>query len=116
LTALIAMLGPAALALPASEVVGDWQGVLDTGHGSLHVVFHLAQDKDGALTATMDSPDQNATGIAASSVSYKQPDFQLAIEQFGCRYDGKLDEKGQIVGVWKQGTASLPLTLQKAGK
>jgi hypothetical protein len=112
------MLGPAAGAVPAaSELSGDWQGALDTGNGSLHVVFHLAQDKEGKLTGTMDSPDQKATGIVISSISFTQPDVQLTIEQFGCRYDGKLDkDKTQIVGVWKQGTASLPLILGRAGK
>ena len=118
LTSLLAMLGPAAGALPAApEVLGDWQGAIDTGNGSLHVVFHLAQDEDGKLTGTMDSPDQKATGIVISSISYTQPEVQLTIEQFGCRYDGKLaKDKLQIVGIWKQGTASLPLTLDRAGK
>ena len=118
LTSLLTPLGAAASAAPAiSGVVGDWQGAIDTGQGSLRVVFHLAQDKDGNLTGTMDSPDQNAKGIVLSSVSYKPPEFQLTIEQFGARYEGKLDkDKPQIVGFWKQGTASLPLTLVPAGK
>lgn len=118
LTSLLATLGLAASAAPpVSEVAGDWQGAIDTGNGSLHVVFHLAQDKDGNLTGTMDSPDQNATGIVVSSVTYKPPEFQLTIEQFGARYEGRFDkDKAQIVGVWKQGPASLPLTLSRAGK
>ena len=102
---------------PASGVLGDWKGTLDTGRGSLHVVFHLAQDKDGKLTGTMDSPDQGATGIVISSLSYTKPDVHLAIEQFGCGYEGKLDkDELQIVGVWKQGTAALPLTLGRDRK
>ena len=118
LTTLFASLGLAAAAAPlVPEVVGDWQGAIDTGSGSLHVLFHLAQDKDGQLTGTMDSPDQNAKGIVLSSASFKQPEVQLTIERFGCRYDGKLDkDRRQIVGVWKQGTASLPLTLARVGK
>jgi hypothetical protein len=100
-----------------SELLGDWQGAIDTGNGSLRVVFHLTQDKEGKLMGTMDSPDQKATGIVISSISLTQQDVQLAIEQYGCKYDGRLDkDKHQIVGVWKQGNASLPLTLSRAEK
>ncbi|HEX4824296.1 MAG TPA: hypothetical protein VFV19_08265 [Candidatus Polarisedimenticolaceae bacterium] len=118
LTSLVAMLGPAVGAAPTgSELIGDWQGAIDTGNGLLHVVFHLTQDKDGKLTGTMDSPDQKATGITISSISITEQDVQLTIDLCGCKYDGKLDkDKHQIVGVWKQGPASLPLILNRAGK
>ncbi len=99
----------------ASEVVGDWRGAIAAGSVSLRVVFHLAQDKHGRLTATLDSPDQNATGIVASFVSYGQPEVRLAIEQFEIRYRGTLDkDKLQIVGTWTRGPTSFPLTLSRA--
>jgi hypothetical protein len=118
LTSLFAMLGPAAGALPAEqELLGDWQGSIDTGSGSLRVVFHLERDKEGNLTGTMDSPDQGATGIVIGSVSYTQPDVRFTIERIGSVYEGKLDnDKPRIVGVWKQGSVSLPLTLGRAAK
>jgi hypothetical protein len=118
LTALLATVGLASGAPPpASGVLGDWEGSIDTGRGSLRVVFHLAQDKDGKLTGTMDSPDQGATGIPISSVTYTKPEVHLALEKIGSTYEGKvgLDEQ-QIVGTWKQGTGSLPLTLGRPGK
>jgi uncharacterized protein len=118
LTSLFAAIGFAAAAAPAASVVlGDWQGTLDTGNGSLRVVLHLAQDQDGKLTGTMDSLDQGAMGIPISSVTYTQPDVRFSLEKFGSTYEGKLDkDKHQIVGVWKQGSASLPLTLGRTGK
>ena len=101
----------------ASDVVGDWQGAIDTGRASLRVVIHLAQGKDGNLAGTMDSPDQNAAGIVISSVSYKDTEVRFTIDQFGIGYVGKLDkDQHQIVGVWKQGPVSLPLTLSPAPK
>jgi hypothetical protein len=107
----------AAPALPAPEVIGDWQGAISTGSGSLHVVVHVSQDKDGKLTGTMDSPDQGATGIVISSVTFAQPEFDFAIEKLGAGYAGKLDSgKSLIAGVWKQGSASLPLTLSRVKK
>ena len=110
-------LAVAASASVTPVVAGGWQGALSTGNASLRVVVHLSQDKDGKLTGTMDSPDQGATGIVISSVSYAPPEFHLAVDTIGAAYDGKLDtEKHQIVGVWKQGSAALPLTFTPLAK
>jgi len=107
----------AASASVAPAVVGDWQGALSTGSTSLRVVVHLSHDKDGKLSGTMDSPDQGATGIVMSSVSFAKPDLHLAIEAIGAAFDGKFDGgKQEIAGVWKQGAASLPLTLSRLRK
>jgi hypothetical protein len=98
-------------------VTGDWQGALDTGNGSVRLVVHIAQDKLSNLTATMDSPDQGATGIAVSSISFKQPDLHFEVERIGGSYDGKINQGStEIVGNWKQGSASLALTLKRLGK
>jgi hypothetical protein len=106
-----------ALAAPVPAVVGDWNGALSTGGGSLRVVIHVAQDKDGKLTATMDSPDQGATGIAISSITFKRPAVHFEIEKFGAGYDGAMNkDNSEITGNWKQGGTSLPLTFKRAGK
>ena len=106
-----------ALAAPAPAVVGDWNGALNTGSGSLKVVIHVAQDKDGKLTATMDSPDQGATGIAISSITYKEPALHFEIDKFGAGYDGTVSkDNAEIAGNWKQGPASLPLTFKRISK
>ena len=98
-------------------VIGDWQGALDTGNGSVRLVVHIAQDKNSNLTATMDSPDQGATGIAVTSISFKQPDLHFEVERIGGSYDGKIDQGStEIVGNWKQGSASLTLTLKRLAK
>jgi uncharacterized protein len=98
-------------------VIGDWQGALDTGNGSVRLVVHITEDKNSKLTATMDSPDQGATGIAVSSISFKQPDLQFEVESLGGRYDGNMTQEGsEIVGNWKQGSASLALTLKRLSK
>lgn len=101
----------------APAVIGDWQGAIDTGGGLLRIVVHIAQDIDSKLAASMDSPDQGATGIAVSSISFKQPDLHFEIERIGGSYDGKINQGStEIAGNWKQGSASLPLTLKRAGK
>lgn len=106
---------PAPVPVPPSTVVGDWNGALSTGNGSLRVVIHVEQDKDGKLSGTLDSPDQGATGIAISSITYKEPALHFEIEKFGAGYDGTMNkENSEIAGNWKQGSASLPLTFKRA--
>jgi hypothetical protein len=105
------------LAAPVPAVVGDWQGSLNTGGGSLRIVIHIASDKDGKLTATMDSPDQGATGIEVTSVSFKEPDLHFEVARIGGSYDGKSNKDiSEITGDWKQGSASLPLALKRVSK
>ncbi|MGA3201931.1 MAG: hypothetical protein ABSF12_05500 [Bryobacteraceae bacterium] len=113
----IAVLGlglSAALAAPAAGVVGDWQGTLDTGSGSLRVVLHFSQLKDETFAGTLDSPDQGATGIAIDKVTFRQPDLHFEIARMGCSYDGKISKDNlEIAGQWKQGGGALQLSLKR---
>lgn len=109
-----AMVIGTALAATAPTVVGDWEGALSTGKGSLRVLIHVSQDSNSKLTATMDSPDQGATGIPIPTVSFQAPDFHFEIQRFSASYDGKLSKDGsEIAGEWKQGSASLPLNFKR---
>jgi hypothetical protein len=98
----IAVLGlglSAALAAPAAGVVGDWQGTLDTGSGSLRVVLHFSQLKDETFAGTLDSPDQGATGIAIDKVTFRQPDLHFEIRQNGMQLR-RQDQQGQPGNRW----------------
>jgi hypothetical protein len=55
----------AAHAQPAPAVHGDYTGSL----GPLRVQLHIHVANDGALSATLDSPNQGATGIPCTEVS-----------------------------------------------
>lgn len=54
-------------ALPAGPAAleGDWMGQLDTGAMKLRLILHGHGDR-GGINATLDSPDQNATGMPAT--------------------------------------------------
>jgi len=102
------------LAANAPSVAGDWQGTLDAGGNTLTVVVHISQDKDGKLSGAIDSPDQGASGIAITAITYKEPNLHFAVDSIGGSYDGKMNkENSQIAGNWKQGGGSLPLTLKR---
>jgi hypothetical protein len=97
-----------------SAAVGDWEGTIDTGSGSLRVIVHISQSADGKLTGSLDSPDQGSLGTAIDSVTYTQPDLHFAIESFGSSFDGKMNrDNSEIAGEWRQGGRSLPLAFKR---
>jgi uncharacterized protein len=104
-------------AAPAPPVVGDWEGRLNAGGSSLRVVLHVTQDSDRKLRGTVDSPDQGATGIAISSISFKPPDVHFEIERLASSYDGKMNEdNSEIGGEWKQEGGSFALMFKRTSK
>jgi pimeloyl-ACP methyl ester carboxylesterase len=104
--------GPAAAAQEA--LVGTWSGTLEAGGSELRVVFHLTQGDDG-LTATMDSPDQGATGIPVSRVTVSGDSVTLSVDRIGGMYAGAVaDDGATIEGTWTQGGQSFPLALTPA--
>jgi len=95
-------------------VVGSWSGVLKAGGTELRIVFHVEQGEDG-LTATMDSPDQGATGIPVSGVAVAGDSVTLAVDRIGATYKGALVEDGtKMEGQWTQSSQSFPLVLTPA--
>src|SRR5690349_8863546 len=100
------------LVASAPSIVGDWKGVLDAGGTSMHVVVHVARQPDGTFSGTLDSPDQGVSGIVMSAVTFVDPDVHFTIERIASHYDGRINQAdSEIVGTWKQGGGSLPLTL-----
>ena len=68
LIALFLLLLPAATAA-GQEIAGDWQGTLTAGPAELRLVLHVTGNAGTGYRATMDSPDQNVTGMPVEAVS-----------------------------------------------
>lgn len=97
--------------LSAQTIVGDWNGTLDASGMKLRLIFHI-QEKDGQLTATMDSPDQGANGIPVQSVSWEDEKLTITIPKLGLTYTATLEEDGNTLnGTFQQGPANLPLIM-----
>jgi len=62
-----------------AQVVGDWVGTLEAGGAEFALVLHITES-DSGLAATMDSPDQGAFGILASSVTVTGDSLTVQIE------------------------------------
>jgi hypothetical protein len=104
-------------ATPMKEqpVVGTWQGSLPNGMGGqIRVVLKVRQTAEGALAATMDSPDQNASDIPVAKIAVEDGKVTLDVAAVRGSYEGILDPaKSEIDGTWKQSGQALPLLFKK---
>ena len=88
----------------AQQIAGDWEGSLKVGGGVLRLVFHFTQAADGSLKATFDSPDQNAPGIAISSIRLKDSQLSLTSAAVHGTFEAKVSADGNTIdGIWSQG-------------
>jgi pimeloyl-ACP methyl ester carboxylesterase len=95
---------------------GDWKGTLDAGGTKLDLVLHITT-KDGALSATLDSPDQGATGLAIDSINVTGKSLRFEMKSLGANYEGVFSADGsQIEGQFSQQAVRLPLTFKRIGK
>jgi len=95
------------------DIDGDWEGTLTAGGVALRAVFHLRTFEDG-MTATMDSPDQNAIGIPVGRVTRSGSTLDLEMKQLAGGFRGTIDAAlATIDGTWTQAGNSLPLVLKR---
>jgi pimeloyl-ACP methyl ester carboxylesterase len=85
--------------------------------GSLRVVFNFTPKAEGGYTATLDSPDQGAFGIAADSVIVQDTLVRVSIRSIGGELNGvHLAGADSIPGTWSQGGMQLPLVLKHSSE
>lgn len=96
------------------SVAGSWSGELSVGVASLRIVFHITRGPDGSLSATMDSPDQGATGIPASEVRVEGDSVHIGVAVAGGDFDGEVASGGDTIrGTWSQSGRTFPLELHR---
>jgi hypothetical protein len=103
------------LAADASPVVGNWEGTLDPGaQPKKRLLVHISSAQDGTLSGTIDYPDQGASGILITAISYQEPTLHFESNQVQGLYDGTMNkDKSEITGSWKEAGASLNLILKR---
>ncbi len=108
------LLATCTLVSAQTEIEGSWQGTLAVPGANLHIVFNIAKSPEGDLFATMDSPDQGATGIPVDRVSFSQGHLLLELKALTGLFEGELaGDKGSITGTWTQSGMSFPLVLER---
>ncbi len=103
--------------LAGKPFVGIWQGTLSPPQGEgLRLLFHIKSNLDGTYFATLDSPDQGATGIPARAVSTDKKAIRINVATIGAEFIGSLQADGSIDGKWIQRGISLPLAFKRVEK
>jgi len=110
----LSVLALAPLCRAQPRVAGDWQGMLTAQGAQQHVVLHIAADKDGSLTATLDMVEMHVNGIPASAVSLNGSKLALTIAAAHGTYEGTVNQDAtEIAGRWSD-TQSFELNFKRA--
>src|SRR6516162_1952257 len=81
----------AAHAQPAPAVHGDYTGSL----GALRVQLQIRVANDGALSATLDSPNQGATGIPVTEVRIEGSALTFKVPAVNGSWKGSIENNGE---------------------
>ena len=99
------------------NIEGIWEGKLKVPGAELRIVFNISKNSDGILTATLDSPDQGATGIPVEEVIFKDNTLRLEVKSVGAVFEGKVSEDFLVIeGELKQSGGAFPLTVKRVDK
>ncbi len=100
-------------ALQAQTITGDWNGLLDLGGAKLRLVLHVAESDDG-LTATIDSPDQNAFGMPVTEIALEDEVLTFELPDAQADYRGTVAAGyTSIDGTFTQAGQRFPLVLSR---
>lgn len=116
---------PLLISAQEASIIGTWQGTLSFSPAQrLALVLHIVAEGD-SLTATLDSPDQGAYGIAIDEVLFEEAktgeeekgSLAFVADALRIKYHGTLHQDS-ILGTFTQNGFSIPLNLkrQKAKK
>ena len=99
-----------------TDVAGMWNGVLNVP-GSLHLVLHINKLQNGLYSASLDSPDQHASGITCDKVNITSttPNNALVnftIDKIKVSYTGTLINDSTLSGTFTQGV-TIPLDFHR---
>ncbi len=90
------------------QLSGKWQGKL----GPLTLVFRFGKTDKGDFVGFIDSPNQGTKGVPIKEAALSDGQIELKFPTVGGEYTGQLTGDS-LVGEWKQGGQSNPLTLTK---
>ena len=98
----------------SQSITGNWEGTLNIQGTELPIIFHIKIDSTHNLSATFDSPKQNAYNLPCSDVLVKEDSLFLIMKMVNGKYEGLLSaDKKTATGKWFQGAGSLPLDIKK---
>jgi uncharacterized protein (TIGR03435 family) len=112
---LFALAAFAASAILAQDIVGTWQGKLQSGANENRTVFKISRTSEGGLAAVRYNLDRDGMPVAANSVVVQGSTVKISFAATGGEYQGKLSADGNtMTGTWNSGGNSLPLFMVRA--
>ncbi|RZJ74086.1 MAG: alpha/beta hydrolase [Flavobacterium sp.] len=93
----------------AQDITGTWNGMLSFPGGQLRLAINISKTGTG-YTATMDSPDQGASGIPVTAISFVNNTLNFSIENAKIEYEGTFENNG-FKGTFRQAGMPIPLYL-----
>ena len=95
-------------------LIGDWIGTLQVNATSLRLVFHI-DEYNGALTSSMDSPDQGVMGVPANPPTLEGSSISIGVPAVGGVMEGTIsNNKEEIAGTWSQAGQSWDIVLERS--
>ena len=99
-----------------TDITGMWNGMLNVA-GNLHIVLHINKLQNGLYAATLDSPDQSASGIACdktdvSTNTQNNTTLLFTIDKIKVSYTGVLLNDSTLSGTFTQGV-NIPLDFHR---
>lgn len=105
----IVSLVPVAFAQAKPNLTGNYKGTL----GPLHLKLHLSMNSEGALSGTLDSPDQRVSGLACTDFHLDGTALSFSVPSVHGTWKGAVALDGlSLSGTWEQGNP-IPLTFTR---
>ncbi len=103
-----------ALPVDATPLDGQWEGAIDIAGQQLGIIVKF-DASSGALTATIDIPQQGAAGLPLDDVRLEGDAIHFAIGSVGAVFDGTLDGE-TIRGAFAQAGATGTFEIARTGE
>jgi non-heme chloroperoxidase len=98
----------------AQDIVGDWQGTLESGR-KFRIVLQIRADANGGRTANLFSIDQSSVAIPVESVALSEGILKFRVPRIRGRFQGTLAANGaSIRGTWTQANGEGSLDFVRA--
>ncbi len=100
--------------VPGSGLEGMWLGLLEARPARLRMIVRVSASPDGALTATLDMPDQKSGELHIDTISQDGKTVSFTFNQLRASYRGEMTEDGStVIGNWVTGERDFPLNLKR---
>jgi len=103
-------LASASQAAAGDRIEGHWQGKIQD---LIRIRLHVARAGD-RYTASLDSPDQGANGLAIDTLAFSSDSLRFEMRMLRADYAGRMSaDGGRIDGRWRQAGNELPLVFAR---